>query len=112
MAEPMSLPLFSEPERPSPTDVDRLVQCLNGRGWLRAKQLLASHGFNDRELRALANASEGRIVSGQKGYALIESVTVEEANHAAAWIERQARQMAKRATEIRRAMQRRWGSAA
>jgi hypothetical protein len=108
----MDLPLFATSTRTLEHEVDRLVTCLKGRGWLRAAQLRDSYGFNDRELRALANASEGRIVSWQKGYALIEDVTVDEANHAAAWLERQAKQMARRATEIRRAMHRRWGSAA
>jgi hypothetical protein len=88
------------------TSVQLLVLALLGAGWRTAKHLSA-FGYNDRELRAIASASEGRIVSGQKGYCLIEEATVDEANHAAAWLEHQAKAMAKRASEIRRAMHRR-----
>ena len=86
--------------------VAALSDLLRGSGWQTAKQL-ARHGFNDRALRAIASASKGQIISGQKGYALISEATVEEANHAAAWLEHQAKAMTERAYEIRRAMHRR-----
>lgn len=88
--------------------VARLIEALHNAGWRTAKQLrdLGS----ERQLRAWASASEGRIISGQQGYALIEACTVEEANHAAAWLEHQSTAMAKRAAEIRRAMHRRWAA--
>lgn len=89
-------------------DVDVLVRCLTGQGWVHAKELTRRHAISDRELRAIASASAGRVISGQRGYCLIEEATVDDANHAAAWLERQASLMAQRAREIRRAMHRRW----
>lgn len=94
----------------SDQDVAQLIAALSGRGWIKAKALALTLGCDDRTIRARANASEGRIVSGQQGYALIESVTVEEANRAANWLEHQAKEMARRAAEIRRAMHRRWAA--
>ena len=84
-------------------DVSALVSLLAGKGWTTAKQLRAS-GYDDRTLRALAHASEGRIVSGQRGYCLIDEATVEEARHSAAWLRHQAEQMLRRAHEIEQAM--------
>lgn len=83
--------------------VAAVTDLLHGSGWQTAKQL-KPFGYNDRTLRAIASASHGQIISGQKGYALISEATVEEANHAAAWLEHQARAMTQRAYEIRRAM--------
>lgn len=86
--------------------VAALSALLRGAGWQTAKQLRA-HGYNDRTLRAIASASHGQIISGQKGYALIEEATVEDARRAAAWLRHQAAQMVQRAAEIERAMHRR-----
>jgi len=89
-------------EAPSvePGDHDRLVKDLSGSIWQTARELRRL-GWNERKLRAVASLSRGRIVSGQKGYALIESVSDEEAMHAAAWLDAQARVMMRRANEIR-----------
>ena len=86
--------------------VAALSDLLRGAGWQTAKQL-ARHGFNDRTLRAIASASHGQIISGQKGYALIAEATVEDARHAAAWLRRQGNLMIQRAADIERAMHRR-----
>lgn len=107
MTEPQ-LP-FGRAPRIEADDIADLVRALTGHDWRSAREL-AGEGWNDRRLRATASASEGRIVSGQKGYALIEAVTVEEAQHAADWLDRQARSMSKRASEIRRAMHRRFAA--
>jgi len=86
--------------------VAALVARLNGAGWQTARQLRAD-GYNDRTLRAIASASAGRIISGQRGYCLIEAATVEDARHAAAWLRHQAAEMNARAADIERAMHRR-----
>jgi len=91
--------------RSSAPDVDALVRVLTHKGWTTARDLRGA-GWNDRELRALAAASAGRIVSGQQGYCLIEEATVEEARHAAAWLRHQAAAMTRRAADIERAMHR------
>ncbi len=96
----------SRAPRVSDSDVATLIRHLHGHGWQTAKQL-SQYGWTDRKLRAVANASKGRVISGQHGYALIESATVDEANHAAAWLERQAAEMQRRARDIRKAMHKR-----
>jgi len=55
-------------------------------------------------VRAIAAASHGQIISGQRGYARTDQASVEDVNHAAAWLDSQSRSMAKRAREIRQAM--------
>lgn len=75
--------------------------------WLTAYQLLPILGLavtdsNKRHLRAWANASGGKILSGQSGYRHIDHATVEEVAHAANWLEHQAREMGDRARAIRR----------
>jgi hypothetical protein len=51
---------------------------------------------NKRRLRDCANASEGAIAGGQKGYKLIERMTVEEYNHFRNWMSHQAEAMTRR----------------
>lgn len=73
------------------------------RRWRQTRQRAALA----RHQQAIAAASGGRILSGQRGYILIEEATVEEANHAASWLEHQAAAMQQRARDIRRAMHKR-----
>ena len=94
--------------RVSRDDVTLMIECLRGQGWLSARQFrIGAYGWTERALRATASASQGRIISGQKGYCLIEEATVEEARHAAAWLRHQGNQMIQRAHEIEQAMHRR-----
>ena len=64
-------------------------------------------GTNVEICRVLANASEGRIVTGQKGYQSASNATADEIHHAAAWLEHQAKEMIRRATSIRNMAHRR-----
>jgi hypothetical protein len=107
-----SLPLAgSRDRRPKVDDVvPRLISALSGRGWVTARVLSAQIGSNERALREAASQSEGRVISGQKGYALIDEVGVHEAQHAADWLKHQAHEMLRRANEIHRAMHRRWAA--
>ena len=98
--------LWQQRQTNTPLLVAALVARLDGAGWQTAKQLKAD-GYGDRTLRAIASASAGRIISGQRGYALIESATVEDARHAASWLRHQAAEMNARAADIERAMHRR-----
>lgn len=79
-------------------EIKALIGTLEGMGWLTAKHL--SCLWSDRDLRAIANASKGAIISGQKGYCLNSEATEHERKHAANWLRHQARQMLARATEI------------
>lgn len=106
-----TLPLFATPAPAvSSGDVEQLILELRGCGWCTARRLarLWPH-WDDRTIRAMASASAGRIISGQKGYALIEEATVEEVRHAAAWLRHQGNQMIRRAHEIEQAMHTRGG---
>lgn len=85
-------------------DVACILLELDGKGWRTARQFRM---ISDRELRAIAAASHGQIISGQKGYARTDQASVEDVNHAAAWLESQAKSMQVRAGEIRKAMHRR-----
>jgi len=92
----------------SPEDVEQLCATLKGRGWVYARDLAATSAtLDDRKLRAIANASDGRIISGQKGYRLLDgSAAIEDADRSATWLESQARQMLRRAAQIRRRLHR------
>jgi hypothetical protein len=71
--------------------------------WMSAKDIqLTTHGrVIDREIRQLASDS-CKIISGQKGYKHIAHATAEEVNHAANWMESQAKKMSDRACALRR----------
>jgi hypothetical protein len=74
---------------------------LRDRGWVNARTIAADIKLNDRDARALAEASAGAILSGQQGYKLTSQATPDEVHHATAWLESQARKMAQRAQRIR-----------
>ena len=85
-----------------PHEIDRLCASLRELGgWHTAKELCAL-GYEERHLRAIAEASDGRIITGQRGYSLIESNTPEEIDRAASWLESQGRKMLSRGAAIRR----------
>ncbi len=85
-----------------PKSVDDLVEILESlHGWITAKKL--APWLNERTLRAMANASEGRIITGQKGYKAARYATQEEIAHSAYWLEHQAKEMLQRADIIRSA---------
>ena len=99
------LPLFRVAK--DDTNIRWLENLLRGQGhWMTALEILKLIDRiptdNERRwLRELASASEW-ILSGQKGYLHIEHSTVEEINHAASWLESQAKKMSDRACRLRR----------
>lgn len=78
--------------------------------WMTASDISLSTGgrVGDRDLRALASASEW-IISGQRGYKHIEHATPEENAHASNWLISQGKIMIKRGCRIRRNAHRRIG---
>ena len=91
---------------PSPevtaAEVAALCDYLDGRGWVRASEMTCD-GIDDRKLRAIASASRGRILSGQRGYRLFDDATpIGEAEHCAAWLRSQGLAMLRRACEVER----------
>jgi hypothetical protein len=93
----------------SPEEVERLCDFLRGRGWLTSKQIFAEIALEERKLRAIAEHSDGRILSGPgcPGYKLFTGSTeIAEADLCAGRIESQARKMIGRAIAIRRRLHR------
>lgn len=90
----------------NPADVKWLETELKTRAdWQTSTELLASIGRagedQRRWLRQCASASEW-IISGQRGYKHIDHATLDEINHAANWLESQAKKMSDRACTLRR----------
>ena len=98
-----SLSLF-HPKAPkvTQTEVDNFVSMIAGYDdWIRARDLTPRTGCGERLLRAFAHASDGKVITGQLGYKSTAKASVAEVNHAAAWLESQARAMERRASAIR-----------
>lgn len=96
---------------PADANVQWLEHWLQASGkWWTAAQLSAQvqGRLNERDLRALASASEW-ILSGQQGYKHLDHATAEEIDHAAGWLERQAKKMGERAGRLRAAGHKRIG---
>ena len=87
--------------------VPALIQALSGRGWVKGRDLSRLLDCDDRTVRALAHASQGRVISGQKGYALTREASVADVQHAANWLRHQAQAMTRRAMRIEQSMHRR-----
>jgi hypothetical protein len=69
--------------------------------WITARDLCRFLGIpatdnNKRRLRDCAQNSEGAIAGGQKGYKLVETMTVAEYNHFRNWMSHQAEAMTRR----------------
>jgi hypothetical protein len=107
MIAELELPLFTSAPKASARNVEWFVNLLRGRGWVLARDLLVEVGQpvtdgNKRFLRDLANQSEGKIGSGQKGYKLVEEMTAEEFAHAENWLASQEAEMKRRRIEMQR----------
>ena len=101
----ISLPLGSKTPRISEADLARVLAFLYGREWTTASAIEAALGLGDRQLRALAEQSGGRIISGPgcPGYKLFSSSTqLREVDEAASRLESQAHRMLARAISLRR----------
>lgn len=110
------------PPRIDPGEIARMCLVLEGAGWLTAEHValvlapdpdleldpstnsIQPSESAKRRIRAIANASEGRILSypGSKGYRLTKEATVEEIATATAKLRHQANEMLQRALEIDR----------
>jgi len=100
--------LFDPPRHAANADVAWFQNFLReNKGWHTATEILTTLGRqgNDevgkRWLRRLA-ADSTWILSGQSGYKALEHATAEEIDHAANWLEHQAKEMSDRAGGIRR----------
>ncbi len=103
MNQQLDLPVKSAAPEVTPEEVDAFCSQLLGRGWMTARVLQELLKIDDRTLRVMAEHSDGRIISGQKGYRLFDRTTpLEEADHAASWLEAQGKKMILRGAAIRR----------
>ena len=82
--------------------VDQLRVFLLDRGWVTAKELKSVFGWTDRTSRALAEAADGDVLSGQQGYKLTRQATPEELLVACNQWQGQIEKMAKRLSATRR----------
>jgi len=81
--------------------VDEMIAALRGKPWQTSKDLGARSEKDKRILRAIAEESEGQIISGQKGYKLTSEATLEEISETA-WLKSQGRKMIRRWIAIQR----------
>jgi len=105
-----TLPLFAVPKEN--VNVEWFVKFLTRRDWITAAEVLGEIRWpvtdsNKRWLRGLADASAGRIGSGQKGYKLVREMTGEEFHHTNNWLNHQAEEMKRRVLEMQREFYRR-----
>lgn len=94
-----------------PFHIDEMMKALRGKEWQTSSQLGATNERDKRNLRAIAEASEGQIISGQKGYKLTLEATPEDLN-AAGWLKSQGDKMRRRWLQIQRVWHRRGAEAA
>jgi hypothetical protein len=90
-------------------DIDALAAWLSGRDWQTARQIEAELGMDERQIRAIAEHSDGLILSGPgcPGYRLFDSQTrIGDADRAAGRLESQAKKMLTRSSQIRRRIHR------
>ena len=74
-----------------------------GGSWMTAAEIaMCDDSFNDRRLRAIAEAAGSRILSwpGSPGYRLTSQATIEEVNHAVDALTSQSKKMIVRATSL------------
>ena len=85
-------------------EVDALCAHLQGRGWVTARVLEQELGLDDRKLRAIAEHSDGRVLSGpgSPGYRLFTREALADADRCAGLHESQAKRQLQRAAAIRR----------
>jgi len=78
MIAQLSLPIPSR-RRHYDYDLNRLINRLDwGSDWFTARELCADLDMSDRQIRKLAEMSEGRIIGTDHGYKLTSRVTPEE----------------------------------
>lgn len=84
--------------------VDLVIGFLRGKIWVKDAEICAALAIDDRRLRAIAEFSDGRIISGPgcPGYRLFTGAALADADLAASRLESQGKRMIHRAIAIRR----------
>jgi hypothetical protein len=99
---------FEAKRMPSPAsaEVDQLIDFLlwsSANGWVNAKQIAASLGYNERKIRSLAQHSEGIIISGPgcPGYRHISHCTGAQVREVSDRMKSQAKAMLRRSIRLK-----------
>lgn len=92
--------LQAPPPAVDPEAVDWMIGQLRGKGWRLASDLGARTESEKRRLRAIARASKGQIISGQKGYHLTVEALHADYWQGRDWLNSQANEMKARVAEI------------
>ena len=105
MPETAELPLANAAPEVDAVEVQSLIAWLRGRGWVTARVIEAELRIDERKLRALAEHSDGEILSGPgcPGYRVFDgAATFDDADRAATRLVSQGKKMIRRAISIRR----------
>ncbi|MDD2763448.1 MAG: hypothetical protein PHE83_05680 [Opitutaceae bacterium] len=88
----------------TPEQVELVASYLRGKGWVKGAVIAEALKIDDRRLRAIAEFSDGRIISGPgcPGYQLFTGEALADADLAASRLESQGKRMISRAIAIRR----------
>jgi hypothetical protein len=91
---------------PAAAEVDQLIDFLfwsSANGWVNAKQIAASLGYNERKIRSLAQHSEGIIISGPgcPGYRHISHCTGAQVREVSDRMKSQAKAMLRRSIRLK-----------
>lgn len=79
------------------------IRALSDGNWHKGRDLCQQLETDERTLRGLASESVGSVISGQLGYRLTAHATTSEIDHAENFYRSQARQMLRRAIQVRKA---------
>jgi len=84
--------------------VRMVVDFVRGKGWVKGAVICAALAIDERRIRAIAEFSDGRILSGPgcPGYRLFTGDALADADLAASRLESQGKRMIHRAIAIRR----------
>lgn len=89
----------------TPEEIEQVCQFLAGRDWTTAREIEQAINIDERRIRAIAEASDGLILSGPgcPGYKLFtDAAQLREVDEAASRLESQGRRMISRAMAYRR----------
>lgn len=105
MSEQLDLQLSRTAPVVDQREIDALCSFLQGRTWTTASVIELELGLDERRIRAIAEQSDGMILSGPgcPGYKLLSSAAqLREVDEAAGRLESQAKRMLARALSMRR----------
>jgi len=105
MTEQLDLDLAKQGPVVSAAEIRTLTDWLAGRGWVRGAAITEALGLDERKIRAIAEASDGLVISGPgcPGYKLLSGAAeLRDVDQAASRLESQAKRMLHRANSLRR----------